>query len=314
MFEAEGSSKEVAGRLSFLQAQLLLHLTVLVWGLTAILGKLITLPALCLVFYRQVLASLGILVIAGWDQLRVDRSKVAPLMLGGVIIALHWSLFFASVHSNGVAISVICLSAGSLVTSLCEPWMMCKRWDPWDSVGGLLAVIGVVLVVGTTGGQDGLAPVSSTGLLLGLGSAFFGGLFSAHNGRYVPHYSDYQISFWQLVWGSAAIGTVVLFLPHQWAAPWNFGWLNWCCLLVLAFLCTTLPWIWSAKILRTLNPFTMQLAVNLEPVYSMLIAYLWFPKTERLPSTFYCGSAGILGLIFAHQWWTRRRVSPQLLS
>lgn len=298
---ALSSSLQAPVPLTPAKAHTLLHLTVLLWGLTAILGKLIILPAASLTFYRQGLACLGVMAYVGPREVLSVWRRQGPLIWCGSVIALHWFLFFKSIQVNGVAISVICLSTGSFFTSLLEPPLLGTRWKPRDSLAGLLVVLGVILLVSTTNERH-----SSADLAIGLGAALSGGGFAVFNARNLPHYTDGQISFWELFWGTAWISLAFFFCPEQRAYPWQLRIDDWIWLSILSFLCTSLTWMWMSKVLRSLSPFTMQLAVNLEPVYSILLAYLVFPDSERLSPTFYVGVLAILAVIGLHQRFTKR--------
>ena len=69
-------------------------------------------------------------------------------------------------------------------------------------------------------------------------------------------------------------------------------------LLVLALACTLLPFILSLHALRHISAFSTQLALNLEPVYAIVIAALWLKEHRELTPQFYLGVAIVLAAVF----------------
>lgn len=278
------------------RAHALLHVTVFVWGFTAILGKLISLNAAALVWYRQLFAAGALLVwLAARRRLRpLARADVLRLAGIGALVCLHWFTFYAAIRISGVAIAVICLSATSLFVSVLEPALYKRPLHPPEVLLGTAVIAGVVLL---TRGQ---ARADAWGVTLGLSSAFFSALFGTLNGRLTQRLDAAHMTLVELGGASVWLSVALLAWPQAWVPPQalsaaDTGWL-----LVLAVGCTVLPWQWSLTVLRTVSPFTVALAVNLEPVYSMALAYLLFPSEERLDAGFYAGAALIVALVLGH--------------
>ncbi len=284
------------------RAHALLHVTVFVWGFTAILGKLISLNAAALVWYRQLFAAAALLVWLG------VRRKLRALPLGdvlrlagiGALVCLHWFTFYAAIRVSGVAVAVVCLSATSLFVSVLEPVLFGRPLRAAEVLLGAVVIAGVVLLT------KGQAQADSVGVGLGLSSAFFSALFGTLNGKLTQRLDAAHMTLWELgaatVWLSAAL----LVWPSAWVPPSAVSSSDALWLVVLAIGCTVLPWQWSLSVLRTVSPFTVALAVNLEPVYSMALAYVLFPTEERLEPSFYAGAALIVGLVLGHGLWRSR--------
>lgn len=272
----------------------MLQLTVLVWGFTAILGKQITLDAYSLVYYRQLIT---IVVIVGWMLVRKQSLRVSPraaLQLVGVgaLISVHWVCFYACIKLAGVAVAVLCLASVVLVTALVEPPIFGRRVRPVEVAIGLGVLAGVWLLVRVETG----APVSA--VLIGLVAAVMGAVFGTLNGKLRQGLPSDVMTAWEL--GAGALW-ILLFLAlspdHALVSPADIGLHDWLWLTVMAVVCTALPWIWSLDVLSVLTPYTVALSVTLEPVYSMIIAYFWFPDSERLTLGFYAGSALLIVLV-----------------
>src|SRR5690606_29282441 len=101
----------------------LLHLTVLIWGFTGILGVLITISALHLVWYRVLIAAFSLFVyfVITRKSIKIGRKQLIQYILTGGIVGLHWVLFFESIKVSTVSVTLVCLSSVTLFTALLEP-------------------------------------------------------------------------------------------------------------------------------------------------------------------------------------------------
>lgn len=278
------------------RAHALLHVTVFVWGFTAILGKLISLNAAALVWYRQLFAAGALLAWLGVRRkLRaLAWADVARLAGIGALVCLHWFTFYASIRVTGVAVAVVCLSATSLFVSVLEPLLFRRPLRAPEVLLGAAVIAGVVLLTKSQARADGM------GVALGLASAFCSALFGTLNGKLTQRLDAAHMTLWELSAATLWLSAALLVVPEYWVppsalTPSDTGWL-----LVLAIGCTVLPWQWSLSVLRTVSPFTVALAVNLEPVYSMALAYVLFPAEERLGAAFYAGAGVIVALVLGH--------------
>lgn len=286
---------EQQAKLSVGAAHALLHVTVLLWGLTAILGKLISIGAIALVWYRIVLvvAMMGGVVAWSGAGFRLTRAKALRYLAVGVLIAAHWLCFYGCIKYAGVAIAVLCLSSLGFFTALLEPLIFKRPVRRYELVLGLGVVLGVALLVQLEAKTDAL------GMALGLGSSLFSAAFGTLNGKLTLEDSAARITFFELSF-ALAVTSLFYFPSSQWVSPLalsgaDLGWL-----LVLAVACTVFPWQWSLRVVKTLSPYTVALAVTLEPVYSMLLAFVLFPESEQLSSRFYLGAAVLVALVLAN--------------
>lgn len=286
-------------------AHALLHLTVFVWGFTAILGRSISIAAVPLVFYRLLLVVVSMGVLSTWRRVpwRLDRTTVAALVLAGVFVALHWILFYGCIKVAGVAVSVICLSTSTFFTACLEPALFRRRVRLRELSIGLLVVAGVTLLVRFETSASGV------GLAMGLGSAFFSAAFGTINGRAVHGARAEVVTLVEL--GTALVVTSLFFVarPGDFVPPGALSLRDLGLLLALAIGCTVIPWQWNLRILKTLSPYTVALAVALEPVYSIVLAWAIFGG-ERLGARFYAGAAALVSVIVANGWWQRPRAAP----
>lgn len=282
-------------------AHALLHLTVFVWGFTAILGRLISLGAVSLVFYRigLVVLVMGGLILARRLRFDVPAPTVRRLMVAGVFVALHWMLFYGCIKYAGVAVAVLCLSSGTFFTACFEPLVFRRRPNLGELVLGVAVVGGVSLLVRVE------TQATALGLAMGLGSALFSAAFGTMNGQVARGVRSEFITLVELSTGWVVTGLFFFVAGADFVPPSAIGWRDLGLLLVLAVGCTVLPWQWSLRVLKTLSPYTVALAVALEPVYSMALAYVMFPDAEQLTWRFYAGAAVLLALVGLNGWLKR---------
>jgi drug/metabolite transporter (DMT)-like permease len=294
------------------RAQLQIHVCVLLWGFTAILGKLISLPALPLVWWRMliVVAALALLPRV-WRALRLMPVRLIASYAGiGVLVALHWLTFYGSIKLANASVAATCIALGPVFLALLEPFLAGKRFEPRELLLGLLVVPGVALVVG------GVPAGMHVGIAVGALSALLVAIFGALNKRLVEHGDALTVTGIELGAGVLALSALAPLMP--WIFPSQAGALleipdtrDALLLLTLALACTLLPFALSLVALRHMSAFRAQLAINIEPVYAILLAMLLLNEQRELTPQFYLGVAIILAAVLLHPLLTRRRTDPQ---
>jgi len=302
---------------SVAKAWLQIHACVVLWGITPILGKLITLPALPLVIWRMALVTSALLVLPRvWRALRALPRRSLVVYAGiGALVALHWLTFYASIKLANASVAATCMALVPVFVSLIEPLLTGRGFEPRELVMGLFVVPGVALVVGGTPDRMNL------GIAVGVVSALLVAIFGSLNKRWIEGADALCMTAIEMAAGglllasfagallaleasgmnltsasSAWLADVVvprelLALP----APRDFG-----LLLILALACTLLPFTLSLVALRHLSAYATALAVNLEPIYAILLAVPILGEQQELSLTFYIGAAIILGVVFCY--------------
>lgn len=279
-----------------------LHACVLLWGFTAILGKIITLPAMALVIWRMLLV---IACLALWP--RVWRGLVAmPASLRrtyaalGCVIALHWLSFYGSIKLANASVAVACLALGSVSAAIIEPLVFQRRHKLSELALGILAIPGVVLLIG------GVPLNMQLGVLVGVISAVLTATFSVLSKKFVSDADTASITFVEMISGTLLLIILAFFVSDE---PWfaslpstsDFGWL-----LALALFCTLLPFLLWLSALHHISAFTTQLTLNLEPVYAILLAAILFGEHRELTLSFYAGVVVILATLLIQPMMQRR--------
>lgn len=271
----------------------------LLWGFTAILGKVITIKAIPLVWYRLVIV---VVVLAGLvplrgHSLRVPVAAAKRYAFVGAMIGIHWLCFYGAVKVAGLPTAVLMLSTIAFFTAIVEPLVFGRKLDRRELVVGAIVVIGVALLI-----QVELAP-SLLGFSLGLGSALFAALFGVWNGKLAHHEPPERLMLYELIAALVVVSLCFVVVPSQFVVPdaHDAIWL-----IVMGVLCTVVPQVFIIHVLRTLSPFTVAVSTNLEPVYALIVAAILFHDDKPLTVQFYVGAAVIIGLVI---WNGTRRVS-----
>ncbi len=278
------------------KALLQIHLCVVIWGFTAILGKLITLPAFALVWWRMFLVVAALVLIpAFWRGLLRMRLRTIGIFAGiGVVVALHWVTFYGAIKLANASVAATCMGVAPIIMSVVEPWITRKRFDPRELLIGVAAIPGVMLVVGGT--PQGMR----IGIAAGVLSAFLVAVFGSLNKRYVELGEPVAVTGLELAAGTAFLTLLaVMFGGDATSLPMPDA-RDAVLLVILSLACTLFPFALSLVALRNLSAFSAQLAVSLEPVYAVFLAMLLLGEQRELGLQFYAGLAVILGSVFAH--------------
>ncbi len=266
-----------------------LHFVVLLFGFTGILGKLITLGSTELVFFRMLIACIGIGLIAQVlsHKLRIHAKGVLHLGGIGVIVALHWITFFEAIKVSNVSLALGCMASTTLFTSLLEPLIEKRKVDPLEVVIGIIVILGLYLIFE-------YAFNFWLGIVYALVSSFLASLFGVLNKQIANTYTPTVISFYEMLSGFIMIGIYTILME---GAFWNH--LEWVpmdivYLLLLGLVCTSYAYVAIVFLLKKISAYTVALAINMEPVYAIVFAFLIFGDSEKMHPGFYVGTLIIL--------------------
>lgn len=268
-----------------------LHVLVLLLSFTGILGKLIEASTLAVVFYRTLVAALALFLILYLRKinLKIDLKDLGKLIFVGFLLGLHWLCFFGSAKLSTVAISLVTFSTTSFFTSLLEPVLGNKKIDCREIMLGLLAVVGVAIMFSFE-----IHYIS--GILIGLLGAFLCAAFTIFNSKLTHRFDSQIISFYELT--AAFLVCLVVYLAFFEKKDLIMSQQDWVWLLVLALVCTVIPHAQMIKIMKKISVFTVNLSLNLEPVYGVVLAYFIFGESERMSTQFYLGGVLVLLSVF----------------
>ena len=295
------------------KARLQIHFCVLLWGFTAILGKLITLPAIALVWWRMLLVAGALLLMPRvWRGLRAMTMRLRLAYAGiGVLVSLHWLTFYAAIKLANASVGATCIALGPAFLAFIEPWVARRRFDPRELFIAIAVVPGVAMVAG------GVPPGMRWGIVVGVLSALFVALFGSLNKRLVEHGDPLTVTCIELGTGALFLTLLAPLLPHTGPAFVLPSMHDAVLLLALAFGCTLLPFTLALIALRHISAFATQMITNLEPVYAIVLAILLLGEQRQLDAWFYAGVVVILAAVFMHPLLhrsDRQPTQPELLG
>lgn len=269
-----------------------LHLTVFIFGFTAVLGRLISIDAIPLVWNRMWIAALFVFLFLYFTK-RTDfhLKNSGKILLAGVLIAAHWVTFFHSVKISTVSVTLSCVSTAAFFGSIIEPIIYKRKFDYREMLLGVFVMIGLYLIFRFEGDY-------TEGIIYALVSAFLSACFQVVNGKMVKTQSPFRITFLEMVGGWLAISVYLLFSGSLNTDLLTLSGMDWLWLIILGSVCTAFAFIESVAVMREISPFTFLLSINLEPVYGIILALLIFGDEERMNPWFYLGTAIILSTVF----------------
>lgn len=280
---------------------IILHVTVFVWGFTGILGALISIDATWLVWYRVLIAFISLYVYFRLKKIsiRVSTETFLKLFFTGAVVALHWILFFYSIKSSTVSVALVSLSSLTLFTAILEPLLKKQRISKLEVVTGLLIISGIYMIF-TFESQYTL------GIISGLLSALCASIFSIINSKQIQNRPAPIISFYELI-GAWIWVSVYLLISEGLRAPVSLNFSDMIYLALLGTVCTSLAYVAGVAVMKELSAFRVALITNLEPVYGIILAFIFFGKKEQMTPGFYAGAIIVLSTIFMYPYIKNRK-------
>jgi len=277
---------------SFLQ----IHLAVLLWGFTGVLGKAISLSAPVLVWYRMLITAIVLAIIISYRKqwkpvVRKDRRRIVGI---GIMYAIHWIAFYASIKFANASIAMVCLATASVFTALLDPLLNKGTFNMAEISLSLVALAGVFLIYllqpheGTTGNMVNMR----LGVILGVSASIISAVFTVLNKPLTGKYEPRTLVFYEMATGWIFLSLLAPFylMQQEGAAIMPQG-MDYLWIFLLSYCCTVWGQSLAMSALKHLSAFTITLSVNLEPVYGIILAFLIFKENEQLNLGFYLGMA-----------------------
>lgn len=270
-----------------------LHLIIIILGFTAILGKLITLSAIDMVWIRMFIAFVSLGIYIRYKNIPINYSfRTIAQMLGvGLIIALHWITFFYSIKISNVSVALGCFASTAFFTSIFEPVIFKRKFNWLELLLGVIIIIGLYIIFQFEFRYK-------IGIISALISALLAALFTVLNKKFIANYHPVSISFYEMASGFAGITIFMLFsgkLANGIPIPTSMDWV-W--LLILGIVCTSYAFVISVDVMKVVSAYTVALALNMEPVYGIILASIVFKSSEYMSFGFYAGTIIIILAVF----------------
>ena len=265
-----------------------MHVAVLLWGFTGVLGRAISLDAPVLVWYRMLMTAVFMAAILSYrkEWVKIERRDLGQLAIVGVLMGLHWVGFYGSIKFANISIALVCLSTASIFTSLIDPFVNEGRHDAIEIFLGALALAGVYFIYR-------FQQFSGLGIAFGVAAAILSSVFTVLNKKIANKYPARTMVFYEMSTGWIFISLLMPVLFHY-LPDTNFfpssssllgaSWVHndWLWLVILSLCCT----VWSQSLalnaLKKLTSFTVTLSVNLEPVYGIILAFLFYNENKEI--------------------------------
>lgn len=287
-----------------------LHFIVLLWGFTAILGRWIEVPSTELVFYRTLVAALGLYAFLKFkkENILIDWRGVRQIMFTGVLISLHWILFFESARISNVSVCLAGMATSSLWTSILEPISLGKKTKWYEVFLGLVVILGLYVVFH-------FEFKYVTGLVMAILSALLASIFSITNSKFAHKYNHFTITFYEML--GAFFATAILIPLYNYEVANDFGFkvlpnaYDWLYITILALVCTVYAYSIAVELMKRISAFSINLTVNLEPVYGIVLAAIFFNEHDTMTKGFYLGTLIILLAVLIYpaiKKWDERRL------
>jgi drug/metabolite transporter (DMT)-like permease len=285
---------------------IILHVTVFIWGFTGILGALITIDAVSLVWYRVLIAFISLYGYLLYKKvtIRVSRDAFFKLFFTGAIVAAHWILFFKSIKLSTVSVTLVTLSSLTLFTAILEPLLKRQKISRVEIFTGLLIISGIYMIFKFESRY-------SAGIICGLLSALCASIFSIINSKQIQNRPAPIISFYELI-GAWFWVSIYLLISEGLKAPVAISISDLFFLFILGTICTSLAYVAGVAVMKELSAFRVALITNLEPVYGIILAFIFFGKKEQMTPGFYAGAIIVLGTIFLYPYLKNIKRKPNL--
>ncbi|HMU20107.1 MAG TPA: DMT family transporter [Bacteroidia bacterium] len=278
------------------KAYLQMHISILLWGFTGIFGKAIEMNAIMIVWYRMIISAVALIpfMVKHKQFILPDKKRFASIIITGFVVCLHWLTFYASIKASNVSIALSCFASVSLFSALLEPLFYRKKINKQNIILALFVLVGIYIIFA-------FQQLYAMGIVLALISALLGALFTILNKIFVSNDEPAPVTFIELLSGFVFLSILLpLILPAFNVSFQIPSTIDWVWLLLLSVICTSVAFTLSLEALKKVSAFTMNLSVNLEPLYSIILAIILFKENELLNNGFYIGAVIVISSVFIH--------------
>ena len=239
------------------------------------------------------------------QQILIESKNILKLLGNGVLIGLHWYCFFEAIIRSNVSIALVFLSTTALFTSFVEPLITKKKFEPKELITSVLVVVGIVIIM------NDLDIFSNhdyfIGIIYSLISALLAALFSVLNSVFVKFNHAGVISFYELLGGFVFISILFLISGDLVLNELELDFEQVIWLLILGVICTSFAFLIGVYVMRFIPAYTVNLSVNLEPIYAILLALLFFKDSELMGMNFYLGAVIVVGSILLNALFKNKK-------
>lgn len=280
----------------------ILHIAVFLFGFTAILGKLLSIQAYSLVWWRMMIAAALFMLLPGfWKKFYTVTKNQRWLFLGiGILVAIHWLTFYGSIKvGDSASLTLACFGLTASFTSVIEPLLLKQKIKGYELFLGLIAFAGIFLIYKSAPGMNMDVANVRLAIILGVVSSFLAALFSSLNAKHIKNADPVPVTFLELT-GGFIFTTIYFWINPSLQFEFLTNGYDWLWMLLLTVVCTNLAFVLNLEAMKKVSAFTANIAINLEPIYGIILAAAMFSENKNLNFWFYIGAAIILTTVFLH--------------
>ncbi len=266
-----------------LKSFIYLHLSIFLAGWTGLFGKLVDLRESMLLFYRMALTMIFLTLI--WALAGkcppVSGKNLVPILGTGMILALHWLLFYGAIQHSNVSVGVTCYATIGFFTAILEPLLLKRKFSLAELGLSILTLVGIALMFS-------VELHYRLGIILGVASALVAACFAIFTKKISQSEPPMSLLFFELLGGFIGVTLLLpLYITIEPGTKLMPGAVDWIYLSCFAFFCTIGLYYFQIKSLEKISAFTLSLSYNLEPVYSILLAMWIFKEHKTFTLPFY---------------------------
>jgi drug/metabolite transporter (DMT)-like permease len=267
-----------------------LHIAVFLLGFSPVFGKVISLNEGLLTWYRVFLSAVILFFVVRWYKVdtHIAISQKIDIAKVGLLNTLSWVFFYAGIKYSNISIGVICYCVASFFTAILHPLINKQAFKTSELLLSILTIVGIGMIFHFDASYQ-------LGILLGITAPFFFSVYSIYNKRLATRYNSKLNNYYQMLGGTIGLGLLLpiylYFFPSDRILPEGLDWLY---LILLSGLCTVCVYILMTEAMKEISAFTSNLTMNLEPVYAIIVAFLFFDESKQVNFSFYLGISLIL--------------------
>ena len=270
---------------------------VLILGFTGIFGKLISLNTIELVWYRMLIAFITLLTFLVFKKelTKIKKKDFFGLLFVGSLVAVHWFFFFESIKVSNVSVAVVCLSTASFFSAMIEPFFLKRKPKLYEYILGIVVFVTLFLMLEAE-------TKYTMGYIYGIIASFLGTLFTLYNAKYINRLEASKITMVEMLAGVIIFSILMLLNKEIGLNNLKININDFVYLFLLGTICTAAVFVWMVEIMKYISPYSLIMAINLEPIYSIVLALIIFSESEHMNLSFYIGASVIILVVFLESY------------
>ena len=270
---------------------------VLILGFTGIFGKLISLNTIELVWYRMLIAFITLFTFLAFKKelTKIKKKDFFGLLFVGSLVAVHWFFFFESIKVSNVSVAVVCLSTASFFSAMIEPFFLKRKPKLYEYILGIVVFVTLFLMLEAE-------TKYTMGYIYGIIASFLGTLFTLYNAKYINRLEASKITMVEMLAGVIIFSILMLINKEIGISNLKININDFVYLFLLGTICTAAVFVWMVEIMKYISPYSLIMAINQEPIYSIVLALIIFSESEHMNLSFYVGASVIILVVFLESY------------